>query len=818
MLETLGRDLKSAVRFLLRNRMFAGVAVIALALGIGANTVVFSAAYSIILKPLPFAGASHLVAVRTRSSADTASWSSSEVSMPAADDISRSTRSLVNIARLVPSGFVVTGGTAPDNVTGLQVSGEWFGLYGVAPALGRVIGAADTNDGRSHVVVLSHAVWTRDFGGDAGVIGRTMWLATQPDNAFYSFAPAPRAYTVIGVMPSRQSFPVDGDLWVPFVDSANRISMGSASSRAVRNVQLLARLRPGVSVAQANEELRVISENMARAHPDSDRDRLVSVVALHDAMTSRYRQALLFLLGAVTFVLVLTCVSVCSLVVARNQSRRQEMAIRQALGASQGRLIRQQLVESVLLSAIGGSVGLLLATWGLRLIQVLSPRDTPHLDELGLSGAVLAYTTIVSMVAGLGFGIVPAIRLTQSRLGAAMKDLQGRMGTARSRRFRHVLVTAQIAVTVPLVLGSVLTMRSFGKLTSVELGYLPADALAVDLRLSHTTCRTATICKEALDQIVRRLDAMPGVLASAITGSRPFGMTFGATVAAAGTGKTAAEGVDVRFVSPEYFRSLSIPLIAGRTFDNHDAEHAAPVVIVNATLSRLFDGAAIGARCTSNILRDETLEIVGEVGDTRDMGLASAARPVLYVPLAQAPFIPRPTLIVRTAPNAPPILPGIREALAEVDHDAPLFGAETLEQLVSDDVAAPRLQTALLGGFAALGLLLAVTGTYGLIAYNVRERRREFGIRTCLGASRHDIIRLVLREGSVAVVTGLTLGTATALALGRFLRSFLYDVTPTDPAMLLLAVTLVAFAGFAAYGAPARIHAGRNPMRSLREE
>ena len=821
LLESLARDLRFAARFLRRNPAFTAAAIGTLALGIGANTAIFSATYGIALKPLPFPRASTLVAI-SAVQAGTIAIDRPRVSMPAMDDLGAQSHSFDQIARCLTDQVTLTGRLEPLNLTGMEVSGDFFAVYGTPPLLGRPIVPADTEPAHDRVVVLSYELWQRSFGGDPAVIGTAVDLAVQPSGMFIPNALSATPRTIVGVMPPHQRFAVDGDLWVPLTTGTHGPSMGR-SPRAWRNVEAVGRLAAGVTLDDANRELHTIAAHLATEYPTTDQDWDLRVVPLLDVVTEGYRSKLFLLFSAVTLVLLLACVSVGSLILARNRARQQDVVIRESLGATRARLVQQMLAESVLLALAGGAVGLLLAYWSVHVLRGAAPAGTPRVEEIALNGPVLAYTLGASLVCGILLGLAPAMRLTRPELSSMIK-MQG-AGSRRAWlplpfRRRGGLIAAQIALVFPLVVGSILTLRSLDKLVHIDVGYRRDHILVMSVKLSRSTCATFDACSATITEILDRTRAVGGVEYAAFTGTRPFGMSFATPVTIEGESAEPSDRAAIAFqtVTPDYFRTMGISMRGGRPFDDRDGSHAPLVAIVNHAFGRRdFQGAALGKRF-QRAGRPSWLEVVGEVGDARDVNLSQAPQPTFYIPLAQAEVILQTNLLVRTAGTPLTVAPLVRQQIVMVDKNAPVRDLETMDQVMSDSLADRRFQTLLLTTFAGLAVVLALLGIYGLISYAVSERFHEFGVRMALGAQSRDIMGLVLRDGVSAVGGGLAVGVCAALALTRFLRSLLFDITAADPVSFVSVGVLVMLVVLVAYFLPARRAARVDPLAVLRHQ
>ena len=599
------------------------------------------------------------------------------------------------------------------------------------------------------------------------------------------------------------------------------------SERGRRTVAGVARLRPGVTLNQANSQLHTIAASLAAAYPDTDKDWELSAVSLRDSVAEGYSGGLFMLLGAVSFVLLLACVSVSSLLIARSWARQNEVAIRQTLGATRGRLIRQFLSESVLLSLIAGLLGFLFAYWGVHVLRIISPPNTPRMSDVTLNWLVLIYTMGLSLLVGISFGLTPALQLARAELNPSLKESSsgslGNIFSRRQHRLRRLLVVSEIALAFVLVTGSTLAVRSFEKLLHVDLGYRTDHILTMVVKLSSAGCPKFDVCTASLNRVVEKTAALPGVENVAIASGRPFSMIFTSPTfevqGAPSSSDSSESSVASRIVTPEYFHTMGIPFVAGRPIADTDTKNSLLVAVVNEAMAHdRLEGDPIGKRFRSGWSHDKWIEVVGVVKNTRDMSASKTPEQAYYTPLAQADFLPDTTVLVRTAADPISIATAVREQVWAVDKYAPITDLATMEQVIFAQVAEPRFQTLLLTTFAALRLLLALIGIYGLISNAMSQRTREIGVRIALGAQPRDILRLVLGEGMLTSAAGLAVGIAAALALTRVLRTMLFEVTPTDPATFIGVTFLIATAALAAYYVPARRASRVDPMVALRNE
>ena len=803
MYQKVWRDLLHGARFLRRNRSFSLVAILSLALGIGANTAVFSAAYAVLLKPLPYPRASALVSIRTRPAAWPAGEFSPYLSKPLLDDLAHGEQDFAVLGRSVDSTFTFTGGSTPEVLGGSEVSGDWFDVYGVRPLLGRSVDRSDSAGRGTQVAVLSYGLWQRAFGASPTVVGQAIDLTVQPTYSFVPFALASKRYVVIGVMPPRASFPVDGDIWVPLPDTYG-VVMGP-DPRAVRDARLTARLRPDRSLSTTNAHLHTYAVHAGTLFPKTDGGSDLIAITLRDALGETQRAEYLLLIGAAGFVLLASCIGVGGLVAARNRARRGEIAIRTALGASPGRLAAQFTAEALLLTLTAGSLGVLLAWSCLGWLRALAPADTPRLDQIRVDTHVLGFALVIVVATAVAIAVAPVSRLRpKPRVSSSMPN-------------RRWLVAAQIGLLLPMVVGAVLTFRSLDNLSHAALGYVPDHLLVASLRLSRGTCSKVEGCLVTFSDVLARVRNLPEVSAAALCNSRPLDMPFSTRLTM--DGAPIPDFVVVRLVSPDYFGVLGVPLRRGRLFSASDGIDAPLVAIANESLAReLTAGDIVRRHLTPVINHDRAVEIVGEVADTRDALAADTLPGVLYLPFDQMNVVLRPTLLVRTTVDPKAIVPSLRAALAAIDPNAPSYDIATMDELLDRRVANPRFTTVLLGAFAAMGFVLAIVGTYGLVGYAVAERGREFGVRVALGATASTLVRLVLGEALVAVSGGVVVGLALSVWLTRYLRSALFQIAATDLSTFVAVGAAVAVTGVVAYGLPARRVGRLDPSVALRDE
>jgi putative ABC transport system permease protein len=791
-METLFQDLRYGLRVLTKSPGFTAVAVIALALGIGANTAIFSVVNAVLLRALPVRDAERLVVVwehnRPRDRQQ-------NVISPANFMDWRDQNTVFEqMAAFVDIRANLTGVEEPEELPGQVASVNLFPLLGVQAARGRTFAPDEGEEGRSNVVILSDGLWKRRFGADSGVVGQTIKLSGNN-------------YTVIGVMPPDfqwfiKNMSLTGkpaELWLPNTFGAN------ARRRGGRAWQSVARLKPGVTLAQAQAEMTTIASRLEQQYPDFNKGWGVNLVPLRAQFTGEIRTALLMLLGAVGFVLLIACANVANLLLARAATRQKEIAVRAAMGAGRRRIVRQLLTESVLLAGVGGALGLLLAVWGMDVLLALAPPDLLGLKEVGLNLRVLGFTLLVSLLTGLIFGLAPAFGAARTDLNEALKEGgRGQGSGGRRAGARQVFVVAQVALALVLLIGSGLMIRSFMRLQAVNPGFNAENLLSVRVLLPGAKYREDHQRIGFFRQLLERVRALPGAQGVSAIDALPFGgIGSGTSFTVVGRPEPPPGEVpvtDVRVADPEYFRVMGIPLLRGRNFTEKEATEVSRVVIVNETLVRqqFPNEDPLGKRITINMSDNPVpSEIIGVVGDARYVGLDVEPRAMTYWP---HPELVRSgmTLVVRTGADPLSLAPAIQREVRALDADQPVADIRTMEQLLATSVARARFSTLLLSIFAAVALILAAVGIYGVMSYAVTQRTHEIGIRLALGAQAGDVLRLVVKQGMLLTLIGVGLGLGGAFALTRLIATLLFGISATDPltfgalSLLLIGVALVA--------------------------
>jgi putative ABC transport system permease protein len=807
---TLWQDVRFGFRMMMKKPGVTFIALLALALGIGANTAIFSVVNTVLLRPLPYKDSGRIMLVF---------WSAPKLS---AEDFPSSAPDFLDwreqnhvferMAAVSGESFNLTGAGEPERITSASASADIFPLLGVNAARGRTFTAEEEQAGRNKVVVVGHQLWQRRFGSDPNLVGQSITLNNE-------------SYTVVGILPHDFHFPEGTetiDLWVPLSFSPEILK-----ARGHRYLYVAARLREGVSFEQAGSDMKALGARMAEAHPETNTDWSIKLIRLHEALTEDVSTALFVLLGAVGFVLLIACANVANLQLARAAARQREVAIRLAVGASRRRLIRQFLIESTVLALTGGVFGLLVAFWGIDALRAALPEDVPRLEQIGIDRAVLLFTLTVSLATGILLGLVPALQATKPDLVEALKEGGQTIAGSRHRnRVRSLLVILEVALALVLLIGAGLMMKSFWRLREVRPGFDPHNVLTLQITLPEKKYEEKQQQVNFFHALTERVQSIPGVSGACLSTDPPItddsrgDLTIeGQAPLAYGDEQTATYGS----ISPGYFNAMGIPLLRGRVFTDQDREGHMPVVIISTTFAnRFFPGQdPVGKRLKQGGADDEDspwMTVVGVVGDVHHYGLSAEVSAEMYMPFAQKPE-PEITLIVRSAAANPfSLLPAIRAEVEAIDKDQPIFGAQTMEHLLSNSVASERLSVILLGLFAALAFMLACVGIYGVISYSVTQRTHEIGVRIALGASTGDILKLVVGQGMRMVAGGLVLGLLASLALTRVMSSLLFNVSATDPATFILVSVLLAAVAFLASYLPARRATRVDPMVALRYE
>jgi putative ABC transport system permease protein len=799
-------DLRYALRQLRKSPGFTFVAVLTLALGIGANSAIFSLVNGVLLRPLPYPEADRIVYFEGENPSQ--GITDSNISVQDFQDWMARSSAFSHMA------FYWTGNGAlsiqagePERVPRAGVKSTFFDVLGVQPALGRSFAPEDDQPGPSTVVILSEGLWKRRFGADRDVIGKTITINTLP-------------VTVVGVMPAGFEFPEKTQIWVPSgVEFANE-------PRDNRSYSALGRLKPGVDLIQSQSQISAINAQLAQAFPDTNKGWDAHLSRLHDLLVRSVRPSLLILLGAVGCVLLIACANIANLLLVRAAARQKEVAIRAALGASRACIVRQMLTESVLLSAIGGGLGLLLSFWLIELLISFSPPDSPRFNEANLDYRVLAFTLAISVLTGVIFGLVPALQTSKLDVTSSLKE-GGRTGEGYRRTSAlNLLLIGEVALSLILLVGAGLLIKSFMRLQEVKPGFNPERVLIASLSLPGAKYKEDQQRVDFYRTLIERLGALPGVEAAGAGVNFPLRATnysIGRAFIPEGRSFTADESIDASWstITPTYFQVFQIPLLAGRRFNERDNANAPKVVIVNRHVATKYFGserAAIGKRIT--IWRDEKFprEIVGVVGDTKPAALEEQSGEQIYTPHAQDGSWGFMTLALRTASDPSALTAALRREVLGLDKDLPIFNVKTMEDVVAASIGSRRLSMSLFSVFAGVALLLAAAGIFGVMSYSVTQRTQEIGIRLALGAQRYDVLRLIILQGMRFVGAGIVLGLLGVFACTRLLQSLLFGIGATDLRTMIVVSLILSAVAFLACLLPARRATLVNPVQALRAE
>src|SRR5882724_6407640 len=802
-------DFKYALRMLAKTPTFTCIAALTLALGIGANSAIFSVVDAVLLRPLPFPRRHELVAVW--GSVSHTGGEKETDSFPNYVDLRDQSQTLQSLTAYTRAGTVFTGTEEARELVGLAITSDIFRVLGVQPVLGRAYTREEDNvDAR--VVVFSDRAWKSLFNRDPNIIGRQVNFSG-------------RLWTVVGIMPPGFQFPVEGER-AEYLMPLHPLVPEEVKRRDSHFLRLVGRLKPGVSIEQCNAELNAIASRLAKQYPKSNTNRSNLVVGLHKDIVGDVRPALITILAAVLFVLLIACANVANLLLARATGRRREIAIRTALGASRWRIVSQLLLEGFLLALLGAAGGLFIAWWGIDLLRVFGPQDVPRIGEIAINAPVWTFTFGVAVLSTLLFALIPALQVTRPNVRESLQEgSRGAVGP-ESHRLRGLLVISQVALSLLLLAGAGLLIKSFANLRAIKPGFDPSNAVTLHLVMPKVKYPDPEQHRQFFEQILPKFAAIPGVEAAAGAMPMPFsGNDRGSAFAILGQPPLARGSHPVAshmLVTSDYFLAMRTPLLAGRVFNSFDTKDSAPVVIVNEAFVRKFfaDGNAIGQHIVldQNDDKTTTLEIVGVVASSRHETLATEPQPEFYVPHTQDPTR-RMDIVLRTSTGQ---VSGLQAAFANVVHqfdkDIYIPKLEPLEERVGTTLAQPRFNTMLLGAFAVVAMVLAAIGIYGVIAYGVAQRTREIGIRMALGAQRRDMLQMVLRQSLTIVGIGLIVGLAGALAMTRLMRSLLYGVSANDMSIYGIVLVVLSSAALLASYFPARRAMHVDPIVALRYE
>ncbi len=809
-MNTLIQDIRYAVRMLIKSPAFTAIAVLTLALGIGANSAIFTVVNAVLLRPLPFRDPGKLCLVTE----SLPSFPSLGPSYQNYMDFRDQAKSLEGLAALHIDFVNMTGQGDPQRLNVQMATATLFPLLGVNALEGHTFTADEDRYGAPPVVLLSYSFWQQNFGGERSILGKSITLNNQ-------------SYTVTGILPPGFQIIVPVDVMVPFAPWAH----GLPDDRNWHpGIIAIGRLRQNVTLKQAQAEMATIAERLDKQYPIYDTGMGAHVNGMQDLLVQNVRPALLVLLGAVGLVLLIACGNIANLLLARAASRQREMAVRTALGASRLRIVRQLLTESLLLAVAGAAVGLLLAQVILRPLLLLAPSALPNLGKIGIDGHVLAFTAIIALATGVLFGLAPALQTSKLDIRSALSDAsRGSTGGAGRHRVRNILVVSEVALALVLLISAGLLIRSFARLQDVQTGFEPSHLLIADVPLSSKAYAQPAQRMEFFDELLARARALPGVTSAGaalilpVTGS-------GSSIHFNIQGRPPKSPHDYilvgyRPVSPQYLQTLHVPLLAGRMLQEADTERAPYVAVVNESMARqYFPGQSpLGKKIQLGAIPNNQIpwmEIVGVVGDMKQ-NLASEASSEMYIPYRQADsMLPifAMSVVLRTAGDPHAEVSALRGAVHNLNPNQPVVKFRTMQENIATSVSDPRFRTILLGIFAASALLLSVIGLYGLMAYSVTQRTSEIGIRLALGAQRADVTKMIIRDGLKLVLTGIVLGVAGALVLTRLLARFLYGVLPNDPATFVVVSVILAAVALVACYIPARRAMKVDPMVALRYE
>jgi predicted permease len=805
-IETTWRDIRFGVRALVHSPIFAVVTVLSLALGIGANTAIFSVVNGLLLRPLPYPESEQIVDV----------WHTPpQQSFPGLDRFSVSPANYLDwkaqsnafeqMAIYTYTGLSLSTSNDPLPLIGAAVSSDFFSVLRTNAMQGRTFTPDEEQPGRDQVVVISHGLWQRAFGANPNIVGQTLTLNS-------------RSFTVVGIMPAGFQLPREADLWVPLAwDDKER------QTRSIHDYIVIARLKQNVSLPQAQAEMSTISTRLEQQYPEENSGWGAVVIPLREDLVGDIRTALLVLFSAVGFVLLIACANVANLMLARGANRQKEIAVRIALGAGRARLVRQLLTESVLLAVTGGVLGLLLAVWGSRMLVRLG--SLPNSGDIGIDTWALGFTLLVSFAAGIIIGIVPALQFTKSSLSETLKQGSGRTGGSPMKQHtRKALVVSEVALSLVLLIGAGLMIRSFWKLQNVDPGFDTSNALTMSVALTPIRYSEPHQQLAFLDRAMEQIRAVPGVVSVGTTTTIPLaggGSTQPFSIEGRPTGTIAEQPMaQTRYISPDYFKAIGIPLRQGRFFSDQDRDNSVPVIIISEAMARRFwpGENPIGKRLTPSFHSKEgAREIVGVVGDVKARGLDSDASTMMYLPYKQAPR-PFMSFVVRTSSNPESLVQPVSRAIYSIDKEQALTDVQTMDQVLMQSLSDRRFNMTLLLTFAGVALVLAAVGVYGVMNYTVTLRRRELGIRMALGAKASDVLRLVLRQGLTLTLIGVGAGLISAYALTRLMASLLYGVTATDYLTFASVSAVLIVVGLVASFVPARRATKVDPTIALRTE
>lgn len=807
MLENFWQDIRYGARVLFKRPGFAVVAIITLALGIGVNTAIFSVVNAVLLSPLPYGKVDELVMIfRTQLTTKT---DKGPESVPNLLDVKQQNQVFEQVAATRNQQFVLTDGEQPERASGARIAANLFSLLKVKPILGRDFLPSEDQPGAEPVAIISHNLWQQRYGGDPSAVGHRLTVDG-------------KSYTLVGVLPAGIYYPnPDINIYIPLVFEPKEILRGAGFLR------LIGRLKPGVSLEQAKADMDTVAARMAQQYPAENQGVGYNLVTLHEQVVGPIKPALLILLAAVGCVLLIACTNVANLLLARASARQTEFAIRAALGATRVRLIRQMIIESVLLSLIGGVFGLLFALAGVPAIVGISKDSIPRVGEIGINLRVLGFTAVVSLVTGVLFGIVPALRSSDKKTTDGLKEgRRGMTGSVMHQRLLSTLVVSEVAIALVLLVAAGLMIRSFFSLNSVAPGFNPTGVLTIGIGLPTATYPDLPKQADFYNRAATDIRTIPGIESAAAIIRLPmfgFNASTNFSIKTKPVSPENAPLTDYRAVTQDYFKTMGIPFFQGRDFTDREMKDAPDVVIINKTMANHFfpDVNPIGQQLQIFPDPNRWREIIGVVGDVKLAGLDADTNPTIYVPMSQNPYpnaLRNIFLVVKASGDPRSLVPGIRERLRSLDKDIPTSQVKLMEEIVSDSLSQRRLSMSLLIVFAALAALLAAVGIYGVMAYIVTQRTHEIGIRMAMGARGFDVLKLVLRDGAKLASAGVVLGLIAAFGLTRILASLLYGVSTVDPLTFTIISVLLGLVALVASYVPAWRASRVDPIVALRND
>jgi putative ABC transport system permease protein len=822
-LQVLWRDVSYGARMLWQKPTYSAIAILTLALGIGANTAIFSVVNTVLLEPLPFPEPDRVMALGQQTAQNRVALS--QFSFRNFADLREQSTSFDRLAAYYNINLTLTGNREAQLLRGAVATADLFPLLGISPALGRTFlpeeDAAGGGPG-GRPAILSWQAWQDHFGGDTAVIGRTVDLNNSQ-------------FTIVGVMPAGFRFPIQPqatEVWISTALDNERPSGPGAimEARGYRGWRAIGRLKPGVTVEQAQAEAALVAAGLAAGFPDANKDLGIGVRPLLESIVGNLRPTLLLLLGAVAFVLLIACVNVANLLLERAISRQREIKVRLALGASGARIVRQLLTESVLLAGLGGIAGMMLASWGTDLIVALSPESLARVAETELDARVLAFTALVSLMTGIIFGLAPAVLIANTNLAESLKEgRRGATASVQTNRTRSLLVVAEVALALVLLVGAGLLINSFVRLQQVAPGFDPGQTLAFNVAPSAARTSTPQQIAGFYEELTAQLKALPGVVNASVVFQLPLaGSGASTSVAIEGKAEYPADrpSVVIHMAGPDYFKTMGIPIVKGREFTARDNLNAPPVLIINEALARQYFpnedplGKRIAPGFSTLPVRDDDSgmrEVVGVAADVKHQNLQGAPQPEIYFAQSQMPMSAM-TVVMRTAGDPRALQRAVRGVVQGLDRNAPVYTVRTVEEILDRSVATPRFNTLLIGLFAAVALILTMVGLYGVMSCAVSENTQQIGIRVALGAQRSDVFKLIVGQGVILTIAGVVIGLGAAYGLTRLMSSLLFGVGSTDPWTFTgVALLLLLVAAMACY-LPARRAMKVDPMTALRYE